>query len=244
MIPLLDQDDALPHPSRALRAPNGLLAAGGGLSVPRLLEAYRLGIFPWFDEGDPVLWWSPDPRLVLRTDGLRVSRSLRRRLRAPGWRVTADAAFATVIEACAAPRGDDAGTWLVPAMREAYGALHRAGVAHSVEAWQGDVLAGGLYGVAVGRMFYGESMFSIRTDGSKVALAALTAQLRRWGWPLIDCQVATAHLQRLGAEPVPRHVFLDWIAPLVADEGRPGRWALDADILTAAAESARDASVE
>lgn len=244
MIPLLGPDDPLPSPTRALRVPNGLLAAGGGLGIPRLLEAYRLGIFPWFDEGDPVLWWSPDPRLVLRTDAMRISRTLRRRLRDASWHVTADTAFDAVVAACAAPRADSPGTWIVPAMQAAYGALHAEGHAHAIEVWDGASLVGGLYGVAIGRMFFGESMFSARPDGSKVALAVLTTQLSRWGWPLVDCQVASAHLVRLGAVPVPRRQFLADIAALVADDGRPGPWTLDADLPAAAAHAVSDRPLE
>jgi leucyl/phenylalanyl-tRNA---protein transferase len=186
MIPLLGPTDPFPPVTRALAEPNGLLAAGGGLGVDRLIDAYARGIFPWFSEGDPVLWWSPDPRMVLETRALHVSRSFKRRLRKGGYVVTFDQAFREVMEACAAPRRDADGTWLVPGMMRAYDRLFQAGLAHSVEVWIDDELAGGLYGVALGRMFYGESMFSDRTDGSKIAIAHLCAQLHRWEFPLIS----------------------------------------------------------
>ncbi len=160
----------------------------------RLVEAYSHGIFPWYSAGDPVLWWSPDPRMVLEPRALHVSRSLRKRLRRRDYRVTADTAFELVLRECAAPRPGDTGTWLLPDMRRAYLAMHRAGLAHSIEVWIGDALAGGIYGVALGRMFFGESMFSRRTDGSKIAMAYLAAQLDRWGFPMIDCQMETEHL--------------------------------------------------
>lgn len=223
MIPLLGPADPFPPVERALDEPNGLLAAGGGLTVARLVDAYAHGIFPWYAEGDPVLWWSPDPRTVLPTSELHVSRSLARRLRRGGYEVTADRAFADVVDACAAPRRGERGTWLVPAMRRAYLALHRAGLAHSVEVWMEGELAGGIYGVALGRMVFGESMFSRRTDGSKIALAHLAAHLRAHGAPLIDCQFATAHLGSLGARPMPRREFAAEVARLSALPPLPWR---------------------
>ncbi|MEO8682967.1 MAG: leucyl/phenylalanyl-tRNA--protein transferase [Vicinamibacterales bacterium] len=227
MIPFLGLADPFPPIETALTEPDGLLAAGGGLSVRRLVDAYSRGIFPWFNAGDPVLWWSPDPRTVLRPRGLHLSRSLRRRLRQPGFTVTADTAFDAVLDACAAPRDGAGGTWLVPAMRRAYAALHRAGFAHSVEVWMDDVLAGGIYGVALGRMFFGESMFSARTDGSKIAMAYLAAQLDRWECPLIDCQLENEHLVSLGAVPMPRAEFLREVAALVQAAPTPAIWSLD-----------------
>ena len=227
-IPWLAPDQPFPPVDQALVSPNGLLAAGADLSVARLLAAYRRGIFPWFSEGDPVLWWSPDPRMVLRVDQLRVSRSLARLMRRGHWRVTADTAFDAVVGACAAPRGGAPGTWILPEMREAYGRLARQGAAHSVEVWEADELAGGLYGVAVGRMFFGESMFSRRSSASKVALAALVAQLARWEFELVDCQMSTPHLASLGAEEIPRAEFLAHVAQLVARPGVPGPWAFEA----------------
>jgi leucyl/phenylalanyl-tRNA--protein transferase len=226
MIPVLGRSDPFPPVERALAEPNGLLAAGGGLSVPRLIDAYQRGIFPWFSDGDPVLWWSPDPRMVLTPDELKVSRSLARRLRKGGFELTADTSFATVVRECAAPRRDQSGTWLVPAMQRAYLALHEAGVAHSIEVWMDGELAGGVYGVALGRMFFGESMFSRRTDGSKLALVALARRMRDWDMPLIDCQLATDHLASLGARPMPRREFTRIVRELVQRPATPARWTL------------------
>lgn len=230
MIPWIEDDEPLPPPERARRRPNGLLAAGGGLSVARLTEAYRQGVFPWYSEGDPVLWWSPDPRMVLRVGTMRISRTLRRRLRRGEFVVTCDAAFGDVIRACAGPRADDTGTWLAPEMIAAYEALAAAGLAHSVEVWHDGALAGGLYGVAVGRMFYGESMFSRRTDASKVALAWLDAQLKDWGFEIIDCQLATTHLASLGAFELPRSTFLGLVRRLTTLPPVPGPWHFDAGL--------------
>ena len=230
MIPFLGPSDPFPPVERALDSPNGLLAAGGDLSVPRLIDAYAHGIFPWFSDGDPILWWSPDPRLVLAPSQFPVSRSLKRRLKAPGLRVTADTAFRRVLDECAAPRKNEAGTWLVPAMRRAYQRLHTEGVAHSLEVWQGDALIGGIYGVALGRMFFGESMFSRATDGSKMAMAYLSAQLGRWEFPLIDCQLETEHLVSLGATRLSRRSFVREVARLVREPPTPRRWSLDPDL--------------
>ena len=208
----------LPAPSRALAEPNGLLAAGRDLSAKRLLEAYRNGIFPWYSRGQPVLWWSPDPRMVLFLEEFRVTRSFAktlRRLRREGrWRLTLDAAFARVMRECAAPRPDQDGTWITRAIREAYGELHARGCAHSVEVWEGEALVGGLYGVSIGRMFYGESMFARAADASKVALAALVATLREAGFRVIDCQQNTPHLASLGAREIDRSVFLQLVSEL------------------------------
>jgi leucyl/phenylalanyl-tRNA--protein transferase len=217
MIPFLGPADRFPPVQQALDEPDGLLAAGGDLSVERLVEAYRHGIFPWFSAGDPVLWWSPDPRTVLAPGALHVSRSLAKRLRKHDYRVTADTAFARVLDACAAPRRGDSGTWLLPEMHRAYLAMHHAGLAHSIEVWVGGDLAGGVYGVSIGRMFFGESMFSRHRDGSKIALAHLAAQLERWGFPLIDCQMETDHLLSLGAMSMPRRQFVAEVARLVQD---------------------------
>ena len=230
MIPLLGPSDPFPATDSALHEPNGLLAAGGGLSTARLLDAYSRGIFPWFSEGDPVLWWCPDPRMVLRTSDMHVSRSLRRRLRKRDYRITMDAAFHDVLLHCASPRDDQAGTWLVPSMIRAYERLHASGHAHSVEVWIDDEIAGGLYGVAVGRMFYGESMFSRRSDASKIALAHLAEQLSRWAFPIIDCQMRTSHLESLGAFDMPRREFQTLIGHLVQEPGRVGVWAVDQDL--------------
>jgi len=227
MIPFLGPEDPFPPVERALVEPDGLLAAGGGLSVRRLLDAYSRGIFPWFSDGDPILWWSPDPRMVLPPRDLHISRSLRRRLRQRDFTVTADTAFDAVLDACAGPRDGEAGTWLVPAMRRAYAALHQAGFAHSIEVWMDDALAGGIYGVAIGRMFFGESMFSARTNGSKIAMAYLAAQLDHWGFPLIDCQLETEHLTSLGATLMPRAPFVREVARLVQEPPTPPVWSVD-----------------
>lgn len=243
MIPILAPGAPFPAVGRALDDPDGLLAAGGDLSVSTLVDAYSRGIFPWFGEGDPVLWWSPDPRTVLVPSEMHLSRSLRRRLRAGNFRVSLDEQFDAVMEECAAPRRGEAGTWLIPRMRAAYQRLHAAGLAHSVEVWMDGELAGGLYGVAIGRMFCGESMFSRRPDGSKIAMAWLAAQMCRWRLPLIDCQLATPHLESLGARSLPRRAFVQIVARLVGAPG-PRRWRFDEDldpaaVLDAAAGEAR-----
>jgi leucyl/phenylalanyl-tRNA--protein transferase len=239
MVPRLGPSDAMPPATTALAEPNGLVAVGGGLSVPRLLDAYRRGIFPWFDDGDPVLWWSPDPRLVLPTDAVHVSRSLARRLRRRDVTVTADTAFAEVIAACAAPRDSDGRTWITADMQRAYLALHRHGAAHSLEVWGAEGrLVGGIYGVAIGRTFFGESMFSRATDGSKLAIVYLARQLAGWGVPFIDCQVTSDHLISLGARELPRGEFLARIAALVDLPPVAGPWRLDADLPDRVAESA------
>jgi leucyl/phenylalanyl-tRNA--protein transferase len=226
MIPFLAPQDprSFPDVRRALRHPNGLLAAGGDLSPERLLGAYRRGIFPWFSEGDPILWWSPDPRTVLFPEGLKRSRSLRKRLRRRLLGVTMDRDFGAAIRACAAPRPAAGGTWIVPEMIGAYEALHRLGWAHSVEVWEGDRLVGGLYGVALGRIFYGESMFSRADDASKVALVHLCQRLHDWGFGAIDCQMQTEHLASLGALELRRPAFLALLERWCTMPGRPGSW--------------------
>lgn len=197
-----------PDAEKALKEPNGLLAIGGCLSPIRLENAYRHGIFPWYSEGEPILWWSPHPRLVLFPEKLKVSKSLRKAVRRQAFQISFDAAFEAVIEACAKPRPGANGTWITREIKAAYTALHRQGLAHSVEAWQGHRLAGGLYGVAVGRVFYGESMFYRHSNASKVAFVALVEALKDWHYALIDCQVHTRHLVSLGAEEIPRTEFL------------------------------------
>lgn len=217
--------ERFPDPSRALADPNGLLAFGGDLSPTRLLAAYRHGIFPWFGEGEPILWWSPDPRCVFRTEALRPNRSLRRQLAGKHWRVTVDQAFDAVIRGCAAPRDNRSGSWIVPAMVDAYVHLHRLGHAHSVETWDGDRLIGGIYGVAVGKLFCGESMFSAESGGSKTALMALARLLHEEGYPLLDAQVANPHTLGLGAIELPRADYLAQSSLLAAQTGRVGSWA-------------------
>ena len=217
MIPFLGPSDPFPPVTQALDEPDGLLAAGADLSPRRLIAAYRQGIFPWFNDGDPILWWSPDPRIVLAPRDFHVSHSLKKRLKQRRFTVTADKAFAAVLDECAAPRPDDGGTWLSTPMKAAYQALHAAGLAHSIEVWMDGALAGGIYGVGIGRMFFGESMFSRRTDASKIALFALSSQLERWGFPWIDCQLETDHLLSLGAADVPRRQFVAEVARLVRE---------------------------
>jgi leucyl/phenylalanyl-tRNA--protein transferase len=230
MIRWLGRDDPFPPVGRALRDPNGLLAAGGDLSVKRLTDAYRRGIFPWYSEGQPLLWWSPDPRMVLFPDELRISRSLRKRLRRRDYEVRADHAFGTVMRACAAPRAGQSGTWITEKMMKAYAELHRRGCAHSVETWIDGRLAGGLYGVALGRAFYGESMFAAVTDASKIAFARLVRQLARWNFGLIDCQMRTAHLASFGAREIPRADFMRKLAELVNYPPGPRMWRFDDDL--------------
>ena len=196
-----------PQPSKALREPDGLLAIGGCLSINRLLNAYRHGIFPWYNPGEPILWWSPNPRLVLFPNKLIVSRSLSKTRRKNSFSVTFDQAFSAVIAACAESRKEGAGTWITADINQAYNELHRLGIAHSAEAWLNGNLVGGLYGVAMGRVFFGESMFHTRTDASKVAFVRLVEQLKAWDYQLIDCQVHTNHLTNFGAEEINRSYF-------------------------------------
>lgn len=220
-----EPDAPFPPAEQALRHPDGLLAVGGDLSPTRLLNAYRHGIFPWYSQGQPILWWSPDPRVVFRTDGVHLSSRFRRTLRHSEWIVRADTAFAEVVQACATVhRPGQRGTWIVPQMRAAYGRMHALGHAHSFEVFDCDRLVGGIYGVAVGRMFFGESMFSAVSGGSKVALAALARHLHGRGWPLIDAQVENDHLMRLGAQRWSRERFLASVAELAAAPVEPGSW--------------------
>lgn len=229
MIPWLEADEPFPPVARALVEPNGLLAAGADLSPQRIVAAYRRGIFPWFAPGEPILWWSPNPRMVLFPDRLKISRSLAKTLRNAEYRVRLDTDFEGVISACAGtPRPGQSGTWIVPAMQAAYLRLHQLGIAHSVETWHDGRLVGGLYGIALGRAFFGESMFSRRRDASKIALAHLCAHLARRDFGIIDCQMETSHLASLGARPIPRDEFLVRVAALVDLGGPPGRWPEDA----------------
>lgn len=230
MIPFLEPDEPFPPVELALRDPNGLLAAGADLSPGRLIDAYARGIFPWFGDDDPLLWWSPDPRMVLAAADLRVSRSLRRVIRSGRFHVTMDSAFAEVMAGCAEPRPAQDGTWITAEMTDAYARLAALGFAHSVEAWIDGTLAGGLYGVAIGRMFFGESMFSRVTDASKVALVRLVRQLERWGVPMIDCQMSTPHLASLGARDIARADFVRAVGRLVRQPAVPAPWRFDADL--------------
>ena len=235
MIPWLSADADFPPVERALRRPNGLLAAGGDLSPQRLLRAYRLGIFPWFSEGEPILWWSPDPRTVLFPPELKISRSLRKTLRKKLFQVRADTAFEAVMEGCRQPRPGQPGTWITEEMKQAYCRLHALGVSHSVETWRDGQLVGGLYGVALGRMFYGESMFSRESDASKAALVGLVRQLDAWGFGLIDCQMRTPLLASFGAREIPRVQFTRRASELVNYADVPGPWTqtfIDSDTVT------------
>ena len=219
-----------PDVSLALTEPDGLLAVGGDLSEPRLLAAYRNGIFPWYNEDQPILWWSPDPRAVLFPANLKISKSLRKTLRKQDFTVRFDTAFAQVIRACAAPRPNQNGTWISDEMCEAYIRLHKAGYAHSVESWQGDQLVGGLYGIAVGQVFFGESMFSLATDASKIAFVYLVKHLQAKGYVIIDCQVSSAHLTSLGALNIERDEFVSYLNQYCLKPAWPGKWQVDPDI--------------
>lgn len=226
-MPVYKLPDALIFPSPEKAEPGGLLAVGGDLSVQRLLLAYSAGIFPWYSEDDPILWWSPDPRLILEPSDLKISKSLKRVIKKGIFTVTMDQAFERIIKKCATvKRKDERGTWIVDDMIAAYIRLHTAGFAHSVETWQGRRLVGGLYGVSLGRTFFGESMFSEKTDASKVALVYLVAALNSWGIDLIDCQVTSQHLFRLGAREIPRHEFLQRLKKALRYKTLRGRWLL------------------
>lgn len=226
-IPILSpgSDAAFPSVELALREPDGLLCAGADLSVGRLLQAYRRGIFPWFSPGEPILWWSPDPRCVFDLQSLHPGRSLRRFARHSGWQLRADQDFAAVIGACAAPRAGNADTWISPEMQHAYGELHRAGHAHCCALYEGDELIGGLYGVAIGQVFFGESMFSRRSNASKIVLHLLARQLADWDFVLIDGQVRNPHLMQLGAVNIPRRDFVAVLDRHCPAPGRTGNWA-------------------
>jgi leucyl/phenylalanyl-tRNA--protein transferase len=214
----------------ALDEPNGLLAAGGDLTLPWLELAYSKGIFPWFEQGQPILWWSPDPRMVLHPSDSRVSRSMAKFLRTNPFRVTMDTCFSAVIEGCSQSRRYSSDTWITDGMKRAYVALHEAGTAHSVEVWLGDELVGGLYGVAKGKVFFGESMFSRRDNASKVAFAFITEQLNRWGFHLIDCQVSSEHLISLGAFEISRQQFSVLLARYTLEQSGCSSWQFDDDL--------------
>jgi len=228
----LDDHDVnfFPPIDYALEEPNGLLCVGGDLSPERLLAAYRYSLFPWFNDDQPILWWSPNPRAVLLPADIHISRSLRKAIRKKKYRITFDQCFTDVVSACAEPRPYEANTWISDEIRRAYTQLHQLGYAHSVEAWQGEQLMGGLYGIALGKVFFGESMFSRATDSSKIAFVYLTRQLQQWGFQLIDCQVASEHLTSLGAIDIDRNQFIDLLdqhsEPAIQ---RPAPWYFDQD---------------
>lgn len=216
-----------PDPAQAEEEPNGLLAVGGDLHPQRLLNAYATGVFPWYSDDQPILWWSPDPRTVLYPEDIHVSRSLRKQMRRGGCQLRIDSDFEQVIRTCAEPRRDEAGTWLVPEMQEAYLTLHRLGYAHSIELWQGDTLVGGLYGVALGAAFFGESMFSRIPSASRITMVYLCARMAAVGGRLIDCQVFNPHLARMGAREIPRSQFLAELATALRQPIDPNAWLVE-----------------
>jgi len=230
MVRLSRNPNDLSFPSVEQASPEGLLAIGGDLRFERLLEAYRRGIFPWYSEDQPILWWSPDPRTVLYPEKLHISRSLKRSLRPGHFIVTLDTCFEEIVGHCAGPRLQypQGGTWITPAMREAYAGLYQEGYAHSVETWEEGRLVGGLYGVAIGGAFFAESMFTLVDDASKVALVFLVRQLHTWGFRLVDCQQSSPHVLRLGAEDISRRLYIEQLAGAVRQPDRRGRWQFDA----------------
>ena len=229
-MPVFLLSDELVFPNPSLAEKDGLLAIGGDLSQQRLLLAYRMGIFPWYSDQEPILWWSPNPRLILYPDRIYISRSLKKVIRKNKFHLTIDTAFGSVIEQCARTRSEKrTGTWITHDMIKAYCRLHESGYAHSVEAWMGDSLAGGLYGVSLGRCFFGESMFTRVSNASKVALVGLAAYLNRLSFEWIDCQIANEHLISLGASTVPRKAFLEMLAQALKDSTKRGKWHFDED---------------
>jgi leucyl/phenylalanyl-tRNA---protein transferase len=233
MIAWLNASDPFPSPDTALTEPDGLLCAGLELTAERVLQAYERGIFPWYNDGQPVLWWSPDPRMVLRPQHFKLHRSLRKVLRNAQYDIRVDSSFVDVMHGCAEPRPEQDGTWITDSIIDAYSTLHRAGLAHSVECWMDGELVGGLYGIALGRVFFGESMFMRRTDASKIAFAHLVTQLTRWRFELIDCQQQTGHLASFGAAPTARKHFLAELARLIhsaAEVSPAGSWTFDDDL--------------
>lgn len=224
--------EPFPPVEQAMSEPNGLLAVGGDLSVQRLCAAYRSGIFPWYGDGQPILWWSPDPRGLFLPGDLHISRSLRRRLNQSPYTLTLDTHFEAVIAGCSAPRASDEGTWITREMINAYIELHYSGFAHSVEVWLEDELVGGVYGVALSGAFFGESMFSRATDASKVALAYLCPQLWRWGFDFLDCQMSNPHLDSLGVREIPRCDYLELLTAALDKPHRSSPWSFDADLIT------------
>ncbi|HTS21365.1 MAG TPA: leucyl/phenylalanyl-tRNA--protein transferase [Casimicrobiaceae bacterium] len=225
MVPWLRTSSLFPPIEAALDDPNGLLAAGGDLSAERLIDAYRHGIFPWYNGGQPILWWSPNPRMVLFVEEFVLPRSLRKVVRQQRFEIRVDTAFAQVVAGCAGPRPGQSGTWITPQVIDAYTALHEQGYAHSVESWRDGALVGGLYGVAIGRMFYGESMFARESEASKVALVKLVAMLKHADMPLVDCQQETDHLTRFGGRPISRRSFAGLLARLVHSPAPTRNWA-------------------
>ena len=226
-LTIADAPDAFPPLAEALTDPNGLIALGGDLNTDRLLAAYPRGIFPWYEDGQPILWWSPDPRAVLWPEDLHVSRRLKRTRRRLNLRMTCDTSFSVVVDRCAAPRRYADSTWITSEMRAAYCLLHEQGWAHSIEAWRDDDLVGGLYGIAIGRVFFGESMFSEISDASKIALVETVEFLVARGFALIDCQVWSSHLESMGATTIPRTEFAALLADLCDPPGEPGPWTED-----------------
>jgi leucyl/phenylalanyl-tRNA---protein transferase len=227
-MPIYRLIEELVFPPPEYADPSGLLAVGGDLSSQRLLEAYRIGIFPWYSDDQPILWWSPDPRLILELGDFRVSRSLRKTLKKETFQVTFDRAFEEVIRACSSvPRDGQRGTWITEEMKEAYIRLHGLGYAHSVESWFAGKLAGGLYGVSLGKCFFGESMFHFETDASKVALATLVERLKNWGFHFIDAQMTTEHMLKLGAKEMPRRLFLKRLQSALRHPTKRGRWRIE-----------------
>lgn len=228
---LSDTSLDFPPVSQALRDPDGLLAVGGDLRPERLIRAYEQGIFPWYQDDQPILWWSPATRMALRPQDLVISRSMRKLLRRGDYRVTLDKAFDRVIAACARTREIFPGTWITPQMQEAYGRLHELGIAHSVEVWHEEALVGGLYGVALGKMFFGESMFSLRSNASKAGFILLVQQLQLWHYQLIDCQVPSEHLRSLGASDISREAFLEILVNARQQRGHEGSWQMELNSL-------------
>ena len=224
-MPVYQLSDEVPlFPPQSHAEPGGLLAVGGDLSTERLLAAYRQGIFPWYEEGQPILWWSPDPRLILEPASLKISQSLRKVLKKQIFQIKSDTVFEQVIHACGMPRRQGKGTWITADMRRAYTRLHELGYAHSVESWYEENLVGGLYGVFLGKCFFGESMFSRKTDASKIALVSLVEQLKKWQVELIDCQVTSNHLIRMGAREISRQEFLRRLSLAIASPAVPRKW--------------------
>lgn len=231
MIPGIKSYPSFPPVENALEEPNGLLAVGGDLSPQRLLEAYSHGIFPWFNADEPILWWSPDPRMVLFPTELKISRSLRKTLNNGRYQIRTDWCFTQVMQACAAPRKGQAGTWIHPEMIAAYTALHEMGLAHCVETWMDGVLVGGLYGISLGKVFFGESMFSCVPNASKIAFVHLVKQLQYWEFGLIDCQVKTGHLASLGAREISRMEFSQRLDTLITGLEPGSQWNFDCALI-------------